>query len=183
MVEPDGKAVEVCKSILGKIAKEIKFTWEVTTVVDYLPRQVKEKGQFELIHFIHSLFSFGDNETRLPLYVNELLAPSGILAICLGGNDNFWGKIDDRFSDRLNYMTRNPAIICWKIIKSVQIDTNTNWRVIITVIIIIMSMVMRIISIKSNCKLSRLRNGNAKILHHQRKLMSQRLFSENHIAF
>ena len=52
-------------------------------MVNYLPRQAKEKGQLELIHFIHSLFSFGDNETRLPLYASELLAPSGTLQFAL----------------------------------------------------------------------------------------------------
>ena len=102
VVEPDEKAVEVCKSILGELAKEmnLEFTWEVTTMDDYLPRQ--EKRQFELIHFIHSLCGFGDSETRLPLCVNDLLTSSGTLAIVLGRDDSIWFKIADKFNDRLN---------------------------------------------------------------------------------
>ena len=102
VVEPDGKAVEVCKTILGEIAKEmnLEFTWEVTSLGNYLSRQ--EKGQFELIHFIHSLCGFSHSENRLPLFVNDLLTPSGTLAIVLGGNNNFWVKIANKFRGRLN---------------------------------------------------------------------------------
>ena len=111
VVEPDGKAVEVCKVVLGEMAKEmdLEFTWEVTSVGNYL--QIQEKRQLEFIHFIHSLCGFSHSENRLALCVNDLLTPSGTLAIVLGGNNNFWVKIANRFVGRLNLHDGSDKIL------------------------------------------------------------------------
>lgn len=54
VVEADAEAVDVCKTNLSAIKNlDIEFAWEVRTINDFLNG---EPGQYDMIHFMYSLF-------------------------------------------------------------------------------------------------------------------------------
>lgn len=76
VVEADAEAVEVCKANLNALDLNVKFTWEVSTINDFLS---KRHGDYNMIHFIYSLFVLDDPlNDIISLLQQNYLADDGI---------------------------------------------------------------------------------------------------------